>query len=125
MHGRTNNAVHDPDNAVPNRMSRKVRVMEVCITVGGVKHCFVIPVLVPPVHWGKPGPGPINYPQLFQDATIIASMREMVQNVGHPDVSRALQGGLAAGLAAMQQHAGDHVAISAGSLAGTAMEAAH
>ena len=99
--------------------------MEVCITVGGVRHCFVIPVLVPPVHWGKPGPGPVNYPQLFQDATIIASMREMVQNVGNPDVSRALQGGFAAGLAAMQQHAGAHVAISEAPLAGAATGAAH
>lgn len=99
--------------------------MEVCITVGGVRHCFVIPVLVPPIHWGKPGPGPINYPQLFQDATIIASMREMAQNVGNADVSRALQGGLAAGLKAMQQHAGEHVAINEAATGGAAMGAPH
>ena len=86
--------------------------MEVCLTINGVRHCYVIPVLAWPVHFPKPGPGPVNFPELFQDAMILASMTSLLQNVASPAVNRAVQEGLAAGIKALQQHGGEHVHIN-------------
>lgn len=85
--------------------------MEICVFYGGQTHCFVIPVVEPPVLWPRPGPGPINYPQMFQDGFILASVHKLVQNVGDANVRRAMDEGLAAAVKAMQHHAGEHVTI--------------
>ena len=91
--------------------------MEICINYGGHVHCFVIPVVEVPVRWPHPGPGPVNYPQMFQDGMILASIQNLAQHVADANVKQSLHEGLAAATRAMQQHAGEHVTIRQGAAA--------
>jgi hypothetical protein len=72
-------------------------------------HCFEVVVISwwPP----KPGPGPINYPALMYDATLVASMEAAAHNTHKDDVTKALLQGISAAKQAMQQHAGKGVEI--------------
>ena len=85
--------------------------MEICITYGGMRHCFVIPLILIPIHWPVPGPGPVNYPQMFQDAMILATIRDLAKNAGDEKLREAINHGVEAGIHAMRQHAGADVAI--------------
>lgn len=46
--------------------------MEICITFGGMRHCFQLPVLTVPWRPG-PDPGPINHKAFLADATGLRS----------------------------------------------------
>jgi hypothetical protein len=75
-------------------------------------HCYYIPVVIWP--WGPghtPGPGPVNYPQLIQDATIVASVNAALSNVSDEGVRGALQSGINAAVSALQKRAGGDVTI--------------
>jgi hypothetical protein len=85
--------------------------MEICISYGGMKNCFFIPIYTIPIDWRKPGPGPVNYQQLVQDATILATISDLAKHAGDEKLRQALGHGIEAGLKAMQQHAGEHVEI--------------
>jgi hypothetical protein len=87
--------------------------MEICIHFGGQTHCFIIPILELPWHFPGPGPGPVNYPQLFADGILVASMRNMAEKVADAGARQALQQGVAAAQEAMQKHAGSDVTIRA------------
>jgi hypothetical protein len=87
--------------------------MEICITFGGKKHCFFLPIYQYPINWGRPGPGPVNYPALFQDAIIVASLGDLVKHVSDEGVRGALQHGVTAALKGMQDRAGKDVTINA------------
>jgi hypothetical protein len=87
--------------------------MEICINYGGKKHCFYLPIYQIPFHWGKPGPGPINYPALFQDAVILASVAEASKHLADTGVRKALVEGLTGSFRAAQQLAGKDVTINA------------
>jgi len=65
--------------------------MEICINYGGRRHCFFLPVLEFPVNWGRPGPGPVNYPALFQDAILLASVSNAVKQITDENVRKFLQ----------------------------------
>lgn len=86
--------------------------MEICITYGGKRHCFFIPVIEIPIP--KPGPGPVNYPAFLVDATIVASLQAAVGKVSDDKVKAALNGGIASAVKAMQAHAGEGVEIKGG-----------
>ncbi len=92
--------------------------MEICINYGGRRHCFFLPIYQIPVNWGKPGPGPVNYPALFQDAIILASIANVAKQITDESVRKSLQEGLSAGLKAAQKHAGSDVTINATEMAG-------
>jgi hypothetical protein len=73
-------------------------------------HCYEVVVIdkwPPPWH----GPGPINYPQLFQDASLVASMESMSKKAADDGVRDALQGGIDAAIEAIQNRAADGVEI--------------
>ena len=88
--------------------------MEVCLKIGDRLHCYVIPVIEFPLHIPKPGPGPVNYPQLFQDATILASVQSAVEKLGDATVRDAVRAGLQTAVQALQKRAGDYASIKAG-----------
>jgi hypothetical protein len=87
--------------------------MEICIFFNGKKHCFFLPIFQFPIHWGRPGPGPVNYPALFQDAMIVATLADTAKHVVDDGVRRALQDGIAGSLKNLQQRAGKDVTINA------------
>jgi hypothetical protein len=86
--------------------------MLVCITIGGVKHCFqIIEFLFPIPKLGNPPP--VNYPQLFHDATIVASLRTAAGNIADGEVRSAMLSGFKTAIGALEKRAGSHVTISA------------
>jgi hypothetical protein len=85
--------------------------MTICIKIGPIKHCFVIPVLQYPVHWKIPGPGPVNYPQLFQDGMLLASLQAASKDVSDEHVRGALDAGIATAIKALGKRAGEHVSV--------------
>lgn len=91
--------------------------MEICITFGGKRHCFWIPILEYPVTIVK-GPGPVNYEALIADATLVASIRAAAAKVSDQKASAALLEGVALAIKAMQAHAGEGVEIHAGDRTG-------
>jgi hypothetical protein len=87
--------------------------MEICFTYGGKRHCFFIPIYLYPINWHIPGPGPVNYQALIQDATIVASLSDLAKHVSDDTVRGALQHGIAAAVKGMQERAGKDVTINA------------
>jgi hypothetical protein len=85
--------------------------MEICITIAGKRHCFYIPIYVYPIKIIK-GPGPVNYPAFFADATLVASLHDAINQADDAGVKAALQGGIAAAVKAMQKRAGDYATIN-------------
>jgi hypothetical protein len=72
-------------------------------------HCFDVVVIDvwPP----RPGPGPINYPQLLFDATLVASVQVASEKAADDGVRDALRGGIDGAIKAMQRRAGDGIEI--------------
>ncbi|MCK1384157.1 hypothetical protein [Bradyrhizobium sp. 21] len=87
--------------------------MEICITFGGKKHCFFLPLFQIPIHWGKPGPDPHNYPALFQDSMILAAVANVAKQITDENVRKSVEQGITAGFQAAQKHAGPDVTINA------------
>jgi hypothetical protein len=77
----------------------------------GQEHCYTIPVIVLPFRPGLPGPNPINYPFLMQDAMIVGSLQDLASHVADEEVRKALHEGFAAAVTAMQARAGSGVTI--------------
>jgi hypothetical protein len=86
--------------------------MEICITIGGKRHCFWIPVYEYPIVLHK-GPGPVNYEALIHDAALVATIQAAANKVSDSKVSGALHNGVQAAVKAMQAHAGEGVEIRA------------
>ena len=84
--------------------------MEICISFGGMRQCFFVPVLRVP--WvPHPGPGPVNYPAFLSDAMTLATLHEFANNVVDGKVKGALQTGIQTAVRAMQEHIGQEVQI--------------
>jgi hypothetical protein len=76
-------------------------------------HCYevvVIDVWPPQKH----GPG-TNYPPLFQDASLVASLESMAQKAADSGVRDALLGGVDAAIEALRSRAADGVEIRSSS----------
>jgi hypothetical protein len=86
--------------------------MEICINFGGARHCFFLPIFQIPIHWGKPGPDPHNYPALFQDSMIRAAVSNVAKQITDEHVRKSVEDGIAAGFRAAQKHAGADVSIN-------------
>lgn len=86
--------------------------MLICIRIGGVTHCYEIPVILWPIGPYKPGPGPVNFPELFRDATIVASLKSLVGHVSDAGVKAALENGVRAAVGALQKRGGEHITVS-------------
>jgi hypothetical protein len=87
--------------------------MEICFKLGGQWHCYYIPILFYPIDWGLPGPGPVNYPAVIQDAIILASAQKAVAKVSDETARRGVEHAITAGFAAIQKRAGADVKIGA------------
>lgn len=87
--------------------------MVICITFGGVKHCFNLPIYEVPIVFPKIGPGPINYPAFLADATIVTSLQALAKKIADPKVREAAERGHSAAIEAMQKHYGSEVTIQA------------
>jgi hypothetical protein len=85
--------------------------MEVCFSINGVRHCFVLPVMEFPVSWGRPGPGPVNYPPFIQDAIILASLEVAIERLGEGAVRDSARQGIRQALDVLQSRAAEGVAI--------------
>lgn len=85
--------------------------MEICFTIDGVRHCYLIPIFLWPIHFPKPGPGPVNFPELFVDASVIASIHQVARNISDKKVQSELMRGVEAAVGALKQRAGEHVEI--------------
>lgn len=85
--------------------------MRICFTIGGVQHCYYIPIFVFPITFHKPGPGPVNYPAFLVDATVIASIHEAARHVSDERVRGALQSGVEAAMGALKERAGEHAEV--------------
>jgi hypothetical protein len=76
-------------------------------------HCYDIVIVPWPWSPWKPGPGPVNYPALLHDATLVASVESVAQHAADDSVRVALQGGIDAAIDAMRNRAADGVEIQA------------
>ena len=85
--------------------------MEISFTIGGIRHCFFIPIYQIPIHIPKPGPGPVNFPQFLVDASLIGSIHEAAGKVSDEGVRSALQKGVDAAMAALKERAGEHAEV--------------
>jgi hypothetical protein len=81
--------------------------MVICIN----GHCFKVVVI--PWWRPKPGPGPINYPQMIYDATLVASVQAAGEQANDEGVRVALQKGVEAAMKAMRNRAGEGIEIEA------------
>jgi hypothetical protein len=86
--------------------------MEICITFGGKKHCFFLPIYEYPIIVFKPRP-PGNYDWLIHDASLVATLQHAATKVNDSKVQEALNSGIAAAVKAMQARAGEGVEIHA------------
>jgi hypothetical protein len=86
--------------------------MVICIHIGSVTHCFEIITINWPFGPPVPGIGPVNYPQLFRDATIVASVQSAALQIADAGVRETALKGVAASVAALQKRAGSYVTIS-------------
>jgi hypothetical protein len=87
--------------------------MQICITLGGKRSCFEVPEFLIPIHFPpRPLPDPRDYPQLFQDASVIASLQASLSHVSDAGVRGALQEGIHAATRALQARGGEHYVIS-------------
>jgi hypothetical protein len=93
-------------------LQQEEKSMVICIKIGGTTHCYEIVEVSWPFGPSRPGPGPVNYPQLFRDATIVASLQTATNHVADAGVRAALQGGLTAAVGALQKRGGAHVSVS-------------
>lgn len=93
--------------------------MEICINIGGKRHCFYIPIYEYPIKIVK-GPGPVNYPALLADASLVASLHNAIRNIGDESVRTALQSGINNAVQAMQKRAAEGVTINLGQAGGPA-----
>jgi hypothetical protein len=85
--------------------------MTICIKVATQTHCYLIPIAEFPLIFRHPGPGPVNYPELFQDATLV-SLQSAAEKVSDIGVRNALQRGIDAATEALQKRGGEHVTIN-------------
>ena len=94
--------------------------MEICFTYGGKRHCFFHPDLPVPDQLGHiPGPGPVNYQALIQDAIDRCVAQRPGEACASDDTVRgALQHGITAAVKGMQERAGKDVTINAAAARG-------
>lgn len=86
--------------------------MRICFELGGVRHCYEIPILfLWPQRPPKPGPGPVNYQWLIEDAALVASLHAAATHARDEHVRAALFGGIETAVRALQERAGEHVVI--------------
>lgn len=83
--------------------------MIICFRIGGKEHCYNIPVVEIPVPVYQHGPGPVNYPALLYDATLLASVEAAAKKVTDPGVRNALQSGINAAMQALKGRGGENV----------------
>jgi len=86
--------------------------MEICFTINGARHCYFIPIYAWPFNWGRPGPGPINYPAFLQDAFVLASAKAAVENIADEGVRGIALKGITGALSALEERAGEHASIN-------------
>jgi hypothetical protein len=86
--------------------------MRICIRLGDREICFWIPIILYPIHPPKPDPEFKDYAELITDATILASVRAVANQLSDAKVREALHGGLNKALEAAQDRAGAHVSLS-------------
>jgi hypothetical protein len=82
--------------------------MRICIRIGGVLHCFYIPIYRIPIHIPEPGPGPVNYPQFFVDASLVGSIHDAASKVSDERVRETLLRGVNDALSALKERGGEH-----------------
>src|SRR5262249_12494327 len=79
----------------------EAEIMTICITFGGVRHCWNIPIYQIPIK--IPKPGPVNYPAFLMDATLIASINDLTGQVSDKRVKAALQAGVKQSVVALKE----------------------
>jgi hypothetical protein len=84
--------------------------MEICFTMGGKKHCFIIPIFVIPIEIPKPVP-PVNFPWLVSDAVILASLQASAKKIADEKVREAAERGFSGAMEALQKRIGSEVTI--------------
>ena len=85
--------------------------MWICITLGGKQTCFDVPKYLIPIVPPHRVPDPRGYTELFQDASVIASLQASLSQVSDAGVRGALQEGIHAATRALQSRAGEHFTI--------------
>ncbi len=86
--------------------------MTICFRIGGQEHCYEIPTLEIPLQHFKVGPGPVNYPALLHDVTLLASLQAAADKVSDAKVREGVHGGIKTALQALQKRGGEHVIIN-------------
>jgi hypothetical protein len=61
---------------------------EFCITIGGRRHCFPLPVLIEKIH--LPGPGPVNFPELELATAVLQLIKAVQPSVGPSQFTKQL-----------------------------------
>jgi hypothetical protein len=61
---------------------------QICIIIGGRRHCFPLPVLVEKFH--IPGPGPVNFPELELATTILQLVKNIQPQLGQSQFAKQL-----------------------------------
>jgi len=88
--------------------------VKICIKIGAQLHCYPIPIIEFPVTFHHPGPGPVNYPQLLQDALLLTSLQAAAKNIADTGVRGAIDNGIGVALKALAKRGGEHISIDAG-----------
>jgi hypothetical protein len=83
--------------------------MEICFTIGGKKHCFILPIIEIPIV--IPEPGPQNYPPFLSDAVILTSLQALAKKIADTNVREAAQRGFSGAVEALQKRIGSEVTI--------------
>ncbi len=89
--------------------------MRICFTYEHKTFCFTLPPIIlrpwPPTG-PDPGPERGDYDQLVADATLLASIHDVTNQIADARVKEAVHTGLNRALEAAQKKAGQHVSLS-------------
>jgi hypothetical protein len=83
--------------------------MRICFRFGNIEHCYDIPVIELAIPFHIPGSGPVNYPALLHDATVLASVNAAIRKISDRGVQEALHAGVNSAVLALQERGGAHV----------------
>jgi hypothetical protein len=95
--------------------ARRNNPMRICFTFDHKTFCVTVPpIILYPFPPAGPDPGPEHpeYTQLVSDASILASMHAVTNQIADAGVRKALQSGLNEALKAAQKRGGENVKLA-------------
>jgi hypothetical protein len=91
--------------------TNEVISMVIHFSAGGKEHAYLVPFYEFPINIHRPGPGPVNMPQLLADASLLASVEHAANRLSDAGVRDALRIGITAAVEALSKRGGTRISL--------------